>query len=289
MIKTIDPKSLSVPEVHNILLGTVVPRPIALASTIDKAGNVNLSPFSYFNVFSANPPVLVFSPARRAKDNTTKHTLENVMEVAEVCISVVTKDMVQQVSLASTEYDKGVNEFVKSGLTEIPSEKIKPPRPAESPVSFECRVTEVKPLGEEGGAGNLIICEVLLIHMDDKILMEGGKIDPLKLNPVARLGGNYYSRLSIDTLFEVTKPLRTKGIGVDQLPQAIRESHVLTGSDLAILANIEELPDPKQIKSNLSPEELNDLEKMSAEAVHIKAQQHIQEGNANKAWAILLG
>jgi len=180
MIKTIDPKSISIPELHGILLGSISPRPIAFVSTVDKDGNVNLSPFSFFNVFSANPPILIFSPARRVKGNTTKHTLDNVHEVKQACISIVTYDMVQQVSLSSTEYDQGVNEFIKSGLTEEASEKIKPPRVKESPVSFECVVKEIQPLGTDGGAGNLVICEVVLIHLDEAILDENNKIDPIK-------------------------------------------------------------------------------------------------------------
>ena len=224
---TIDPKEIAVPKMHGYLLGAVAPRPIAFASTVDKDGNVNLSPFSFFNVFSANPPILVFSPARRGRDNTTKHTYENVLEVPEVVINIVNYDMVQQASLSSTEYDKGVNEFIKSGLTPVASERVKPPRVGESPVSFECKVNEVVSLGPNGGAGNLVICEVLLVHIKEEVLDEEGRIDPVKLDAVARMGGDYYCRAQGDALFTVPKPLATKGIGVDQIPAPIRNSKIL--------------------------------------------------------------
>jgi len=245
---SINPKEVSTAKFHGYLLGAVAPRPIAFASTIDKDGNVNLSPFSFFNAFSANPPILIFSPARRVRDNTTKHTLENVLIHDEVVINIVNYDMVEQMSLASTEYDEGVNEFVKSGLTEVASEKVKPPRVGESPASFECKVIEVKPLGTEGGAGNLIICEVLLMHVKDEILDEEQRIDPYKLDAVARMGGNWYSRAQGDAIFEIAKPLTTKGIGVDQIPESIRNSDVLTGNNLGQLGNVEQLPALNEIK-----------------------------------------
>ena len=288
MFKTFDPSKLTVPEVHKLLLGAVAPRPIALASTIDSHGNVNLSPFSFFNVFSANPPILIFSPARRGRDNSTKDTFDNVLEVKEVCINMVNNAIVQQISLASTEYQKGVNEFKKSGLTELASEKIGPPRVAESPVSFECKVIEVKPLGDQGGAGNLVIAEVIQMHISASILNEDNHIDPLKLDPVARMGGNWYSRLAKNTVFEVAKPLQKLGIGVDELPKEIRESSVLTGNDLAILANIEKLPEPKQLHdayAKLSHDEKN-FDSLAAR--HEVAQKAIASGHLEKAWAILL-
>jgi flavin reductase (DIM6/NTAB) family NADH-FMN oxidoreductase RutF len=223
------------------MLGAVTPRPIAFASTIDSAGNVNLSPFSFFNVFSANPPIMIFSPARRGRDNTTKHTYENVLQVKEVVINIVNYDIVQQMSLSSTEYGKGVNEFEKAGLTPLASQTIKPPRVAESPVQFECRVNEVISLGTEGGAGNLVICEVLKMHINEAILDADGKIDPVKLDAVSRMGGNWYGRAK-QGMFEVPKPLSRLGIGFDQLPEAIRTSKLLTGNDLAMLANVEVLP-----------------------------------------------
>jgi flavin reductase (DIM6/NTAB) family NADH-FMN oxidoreductase RutF len=288
MIKTIDPKSISIPELHSILLGSIAPRPIAFASTIDKEGNVNLSPFSFFNVFSANPPILIFSPARRVKDNTTKHTLDNVHEVKETCISIVNYQMVQQVSLSSTEYDKGVNEFIKSGLTEEASEMIAPPRVKESPVSFECIVNDIQPLGTEGGAGSLVICEVVLIHLDEEILDKNGKIDPFKIDSVARLGGNWYSRVKGDDIFEVSKPLQTKGIGIDQLPLAIKSSNILTGNDLAQLANIEELPSSSTYQSTLTSSEIEKIGQLADEDRHKEVHNLLAEGNLEKAWAYLM-
>ena len=240
-MKTIDPKAVSTAALHGYMLGAVTPRPIAFASTIDSAGNVNLSPFSFFNVFSANPPIMIFSPARRGRDNTTKHTYENVLQVKEVVINIVNYDIVQQMSLSSTEYGKGINEFEKAGLTPLASQTIKPPRVAESPVQFECRVNEVISLGTEGGAGNLVICEVLKMHINEAILDADGKIDPVKLDAVSRMGGNWYGRAK-QGMFEVPKPLSRLGIGFDQLPEAIRTSKLLTGNDLAMLANVEVLP-----------------------------------------------
>ncbi len=240
-MKTIDPKAVSTAALHGYMLGAVTPRPIAFASTIDSAGNVNLSPFSFFNVFSANPPIMIFSPARRGRDNTTKHTYENVLQVKEVVINIVNYDIVQQMSLSSTEYGKGVNEFEKAGLTPLASQTIKPPRVAESPVQFECRVNEVISLGTEGGAGNLVICEVLKMHINEAVLDADGKIDPVKLDAVSRMGGNWYGRAK-QGMFEVPKPLSRLGIGFDQLPEAIRTSKLLTGNDLAMLANVEVLP-----------------------------------------------
>ncbi|MFN9501846.1 MAG: flavin reductase family protein, partial [Chryseotalea sp.] len=222
MYKRIDPKEVTTGVLHSYLLGAIAPRPIAFASTIDKEGKVNLSPFSFFNVFGANPPILIFSPARRGRDNTVKHSYENVLEVPEVTINIVDYAMVQQMSLASTEYPKGVNEFVKAGLTEIASEKVKPPRVADAPASFECKVLQVIPTGIEGGAGNLIICEVVLVHIANRVLDANGKIDPFKLDAVARMGGDWYCRAKGDALFTVPKPLEKIGIGIDQLPDEIR-------------------------------------------------------------------
>ncbi len=242
MYKTINPSEISAAALQGYLQGAIAPRPIAFASTIDKNGTVNLSPFSFFNMFSTKPPILIFSPARRVRDNTTKHSLENVLEISEVVINVVNYDLVQQASLASTEYEKGVDEFVKAGLTALPSVFVKPPRVAESPVSFECKVTQVMPLGNEGGAGNLIFCEILLMHIKEEILNDKGQILPNKIDLVARLGGDWYCRASGNALFEVAKPLTTKGIGIDQLPEHIKHSNILTGNNLAQLANIEKLP-----------------------------------------------
>ncbi|KAA9326022.1 flavin reductase family protein [Adhaeribacter soli] len=240
MIKTIDPKAIPTAEFHAYMLGAVAPRPIAFASTVDEEGNVNLSPFSFFNAFGSNPPILIFSPARRVRDNTIKHTLENAYATKEVVINIGNYDIVEQLSLASTEYDKGINEFIKSGLTPAPSVMVKPPRVAEAPAAFECRVRDIIPLGDQGGAANLIVCEVLLMHLNENVLGPDGKtIDPNKLDAVARLGGDWYLRASGDCLFELPKPVRNKGIGVDQLPEHIRTSNRLTGNNLARLGNTE--------------------------------------------------
>ncbi|PWJ36088.1 flavin reductase family protein [Sediminitomix flava] len=280
MYKTIAPSEVSVGVFHSYMLGVVAPRPIAFASTIDQDGNVNLSPFSFFNAFSANPPILIFSPARRVRDNTTKHTLENVLEVKEVVINVVNYDMVEQMSLSSTEYDKGVNEFVKAGFTELPSELVKPPRVAEAPAQFECKVKEVISLGDEGGAGNLVICEVIKAHFHERILDEDGKVDTQKLDLVGRMGGNWYSRANGNALFEVEKPLRKKGIGIDLLPEEIKSSTILTGNHLGKLANIEAIP--------VLQEEKNITQLKTRAEVHTEAAKLLDQGELEKAWEILL-
>jgi len=247
--KTIDPQDVKTAEVHALLLGAIAPRPIAFASTTDLEGNVNLSPFSFFNVFSAKPPILVFSPARRVRDNTSKHTLENVLATKEVVINIANYEIVEQMSLASTEYDRGINEFVKSGLTPEASVLVAPPRVQEAPVSFECKVNDVISLGPEGGAGNLVICEVLLIHINEAILDENGKIDPYKLDAVARMGGDYYLRANGDCIFELPKPVKNRGIGIDQLPAHIRNSSILTGNNLARLGNSETIPTAAEVEA----------------------------------------
>jgi flavin reductase (DIM6/NTAB) family NADH-FMN oxidoreductase RutF len=274
-MKTIDPKAVSTAALHGYMLGAVTPRPIAFASTIDSAGNVNLSPFSFFNVFSANPPIMIFSPARRGRDNTTKHTYENVLQVKEVVINIVNYDIVQQMSLSSTEYGKGVNEFEKAGLTPLASQTIKPPRVAESPVQFECRVNEVISLGTEGGAGNLVICEVLKMHINEAVLDADGKIDPVKLDAVSRMGGNWYGRAK-QGMFEVPKPLSRLGIGFDQLPEAIRTSKLLTGNDLAMLANVEVLPKGAKAIVNLE------------QHVAQEAQKRLALDDVHGAWELLI-
>jgi len=243
---SVDPKSLSQPDLHNYLLTAIAPRPIALASTVDKDGKVNLSPFSFFNVFSSNPPVLIISPARSGRDNTTKHTYQNVKEVAEVVINIVNYPIVEQMSLSSTAYTKGVNEFEKAGFTQVASSEVSPPRVGESPVSLECRVTSVNELGNQGGAGNLIICEVVMVHINEDYLTEG-KLDTTKLDLVGRMGESWYVRANPEAIFEIPKPLRTKGIGIDHLPKSIRVSKVLTGNQLARLGNVEALPSQEEI------------------------------------------
>ena len=250
---TIDPKQVSVPAFHSFLLSAVTPRPIALASTIDPNGDVNLSPFSFFNCFGANPPVLIFSPSRRIRDKTTKHTYQNVKEIPEVVIHIVNYNMVQQTSLASTEYPRGVNEFEKAGFTPIQSVMIRPPRVKESPVAFECKVTQVIETGDGPGAGNLIICEVLLMHVSESVLTNN-KIDPAKLDVVCRLGGDWYARINHPNLFAVAKPVDRLGIGIDNLPSGIRNSDVLTGNDLGKLANVETTPEVSDLDNALAQE-----------------------------------
>jgi flavin reductase (DIM6/NTAB) family NADH-FMN oxidoreductase RutF len=274
---TINPKEIPFAKMHGYLLGAVTPRPIAFASTIDKQGNVNLSPFSFFNCFGANPPILIFSPARKGRDNTTKHSYENVREVPEVVINVVNFGMVQQTSLASTEYPKGVNEFVKAGFTEVASTIVKPPRVAEAPIAMECKVLQIIQTGDQGAAGNLVICEIVMMHINENVLDADGKIDPWKLDAVARLGGDYYCRVQGDMIFKVPKPLDKIGIGIDQLPERIRNSKVLTGNDLGMLANIEKLP------GDHFTERAND-------EIHMHQQAHslLEKGLVDEAWKILI-
>ncbi len=291
---TIDPSTLDSSALHRHLLTAVAPRPICFASTIDKNGNVNLSPFSFFNVFSSNPPIMIFSPARRGRDNTTKHSLENVLEVDEVVINIVNHAMVHQMSLASTEYDKGVNEFVKAGLTQVKSEKVRPPRVKEAPVSFECKVQQVIPLGDGAGAGNLVLAKVVLMHFGDQYLNDLGQLDTKKLDLVARMGESWYCRASGEALFEIPKPITTKGIGIDQLPKSIRLSKVLTGNDLGQLGNIEAIPNNRDIEAIAKLPELSALlsgKKDAAQrktAVHKLAQQFIGNGTTETALKILL-
>ncbi|MDI5948797.1 flavin reductase family protein [Flavobacterium sp. LB2P84] len=286
---TIDPKSIETAKLQGYLQSSVGPRPIAFASTMDAKGNPNLSPFSFFNVFSANPPILIFSPARRVRDNSIKHTLINAEATREVVINVVNYDMVQQTSLASTEYADGVNEFVKSGLTPIASDVVRPFRVKESPVQFECKVTQIIPLGTEGGAGNLVLCEVVRIHIDESVLDENGAIDQHKIDLVSRLGGNWYSR-SNQGLFEVPKPLSTLGIGVDAIPNFIKESPIFDGNDLGILGNIEALPTKEEVsifvKQNFAVKGV--LSSDDAEKVHLEAKKYLDSNDVFSAWKVLL-
>ncbi len=286
---SISPKDITTIQLQNYLQGAVGPRPIALASTIDSNGNPNLSPFSFFNLFSANPPILIFSPSRRVRDNTTKHTLQNAENTKEVVINVVNYNLVQQTSLSSTEYEKNINEFIKAGLTTIPSDIVKPYRVAESPVQFECKVTEIIPLGQEGGAGNLVICEVLKIHINEEILDENGAINPYKIDLVSRLGGNWYSRANVG-LFEVIKPLATLGIGVDSIPNHIKKSPVFDGNDLGMLGNIESLPTSEEItifaKDNFSIKGI--LSSDDEEKLFLKAKEYLNNQDILSAWKVLL-
>ncbi len=288
----IELKNTTTVERHSYLQAAVAPRPICFASTIDAGGNVNLSPFSFFNLFSSNPPVVIFSPSRRVRDNTTKHTLENVKEVKEVVINIVDYDMVQQVSLASCEFPKDVNEFTKAGFTSEPATVVKPPMVKESKIKLECKVIEIKELGTGGGAGNLVICEVLVMHISDEILDENNQIDQIKLHHVARLGGDWYCKVDEQNLFRVPKPNVKLGIGIDALPENIRNSKILSGNDLGQLANVSELPvsDPAFSDDGLAKivhyYSLN-LDDMEIE-VHRYAKKILSGGKVDYAWQILL-
>ncbi len=288
------PGEVPVPKLHGYLLGAIGPRPICFASTVDVEGMPNLSPFSFFNVFGANPPICIFSPARRGTNNTTKDTYHNVKATQEVVINVVTYDMVQQASLASTEYPPGVNEFEKAGFTQLPSEKVKPFRVKESPVQMECKVLQVIETGDGGGAGNLVICEVLLMHIDQRVLDADGKIDQQQIDLVARMGGNWYCRAHGDALFEVAKPIGRMGVGVDGLPLDIRNSTILTGNNLGRLGNTEKLPDETSV-NEYKLTELSDLflewqdDKVELEkAVHRHAHGLLEQERVDEAWKTLL-
>lgn len=288
----IDLNTLKPAERQNYLQHAVAPRPVCFASTIDKAGNINLSPFSFFNLFSSNPPIVVFSPARRVRDNTIKHTLENVLEVHEVVINIVDYDMVQQVSLSSCEYPKEVNEFIKAGFTPEPATLVRPPMVKESKIKMECKVMEVKALGKEGGAGNMVICEVLRMHINDSILDEKGMIDQTKINHIARLGGDWYARVDATSLFKVEKPNTQLGIGIDALPDPIRNSAVLNGNNLGQLANVTSLPaiDPAfyddKLKNIFQYYSINPVE-MEKE-LHLYAKELLNKGKIYEAWQVLL-
>lgn len=284
-----DPKELSTGRLHGYLLSSVAPRPIAFASTIDAEGRPNLSPFSFFNVFSANPPVMIFSPARRVRDNTTKHTLENVEITKEVVINVVNFDIVHQMSLSSTEYPEGVNEFEKAGLSMLPSEVVKPFRVAEAPVQFECKVNDIIKLGAEGGAGNLVICEVVRLHISKDVMNEDQTINQEQLDLVARAGGSYYSRAKAG-FFEIPKPLRTLGIGVDSMPAHVKDSMILTGNDLGMLGNVEQLPTQKDIETFVDTikERYPDIKNMSHRDKHKIARNYLSYGDVDSAWKLLL-
>ncbi len=286
------PGEIKTAQLHAFLLGAVAPRPICFASTIDSNGNANLSPFSFFNVFGSKPPILIFSPARRVRDNSIKHTLENVYETKEVVINVVSYNIVQQANLSSCEYPKSVDEFVKAGFTPLKSDMVKPFRVKESPVQMECKVTQVIETGHEGGAGNLIICEVLCMHIDDNVLDASGKIDPHKIDLVARMGADYYCRASGNAVFEVHKPNVELGVGVDALPLHIRNSRILTGNNLGMLGNctsiplIAELPQDERLADILSAN-AHDTDKKRDE-LHLYAKELLDSGHVQQAWQVLL-
>ena len=291
-MKTINLNEISTSEKQQWLQHAIAPRPISFVSTIDKAGNVNLSPFSFFNLFSSNPPIVIFSPSRRGRDNTTKHTLQNVLEVPECVINVVDYDMVQQTSLASCEFAKGVDEFEKSGFTKELATHVKPPMVKEAKIKLECKVIEVKSLGEEGGAGQLVIAEVLYMHVDENILGEDGKIDQRKLHLVARLGGDWYCKIDETNLFKVEKPNTSLGIGVDSLPPGIRNSTILTGNHLGLLANVQQIPEihpgftDERMKNIVQYFSINPVE-MEKE-LHVYAAELLNEGKVPEAWQVLL-
>ena len=292
---TLHTADLKPAELQNYLQYAIAPRPICFASTIDKAGNVNLSPFSFFNMFSTNPPMCIFSPARRIRDNTTKHTLENVLEVGECVINIVNYSMVQQTSLASVEYPKGTNEFVKAGFTALPSELVSPPRVAEAPVQLECVVRDVISLGDQKGAGNLILAEIKIIHIQESILDEDGKIDQEKIDLVARLGGDWYCRVTKENLFKVAKPVRTMGMGVDEIPFSIRNSAILTGNNLGQLGNVEVLPTPGEIQLFKTEPVIHDILKETTNdpqlrevKIHSRAKALLESGDVHTAWKVLL-
>ena len=276
---TINPKEIEVPKLHHYLLGAVGPRPIAFASTIDENGVRNLSPFSFFNVFSANPPIMVFSPARSGRTGATKNTFDNVKTTKEVVINIVNYPIVQQMSLSSSPYSADIDEFEKSGLTPIASETIKPFRVKESPVQFECKVNDVVELGQNGGAGNLVICEVLRIHIKEDILDDKGMIDQHKIDLVSRMGGNWYCRADENSMFEIQKPITTIGIGVDNIPENIRKSTILTGNDLGLLGSIEAFPTQEEIDNYTTP---------SGEK-HQIAKDLLANNQVMDAWKVLLG
>lgn len=283
------PEDLTIPKLHGYLLGAIGPRPIAFASTVDEDGNPNLSPFSFFNVFGANPPILIFSPARRVRNNTTKHTLDNVLATKEVVINIVNYEIVQQMSLSSTEYGEGINEFEKAGLTMLQSDKVKPFRVAESPVQFECKVTKVEALGKDGGAGNLVFSEVVKIHIHTSVLDENGSIDQHKIDQVARMGGNWYNRANLG-MFEVPKPLSALGVGVDNIPDHIRLSKVLTGNDLGKLGNVEKIPSTEEVADFMATHlEIKTLiGSGERQEIELKAKEYLEKNEVLSAWKVLL-
>lgn len=290
----INPRDLKPSEFHAWMLGAIAPRPIAFVSTINKKGEVNLSPFSFFNAFGSNPPLVIFSPALRGRDGGIKHTLENVREVDEAVINIVNYAMVQQTSLASTEYPRGVNEFIKAGFTPVDSLLVKPPRVKESPAQMEVKVKQVIQTGVYGGAANLVVCEIIMMHVADEVLNADGRIDPHKMDQVARLGGDWYTRASAG-LFTVPKPLTTHGMGIDALPDVIRNSTVLTGNDLGILGNTEVMPSKEMVSAYRKREEvqklfmhLNKEDENSTIAVHLAVHQLLENKLTDEAWMLLL-
>ncbi|MGB3547135.1 MAG: flavin reductase family protein [Saprospiraceae bacterium] len=287
-MRSFDPTTLSTPRLYGYLSSGIAPRPIAFVSTRDADGRVNLSPYSFFNVFGTRPPTLVFSPVRRGRDGSSKDTLDNVLATREAVVNIVNFPLVEQMSLASTEYPTGVNEFIKAGLTEVPSERVKPPRVAEAPLAFECRVTDVIATGEGGGAGNLVICEVVMIHIDERYLREDDTLDTTKLDLVARMGESWYCRASGEALFEIPKPIHTLGIGVDRLPEHVRTSHVLSANNLGRLGNAERLPTPEELAAERLTEELREIAAADhLDARHKLAKDLLERGEVERALRVL--
>jgi len=279
MIKTIDITAGETENLYQYLSAAVTPRPIAFVSTIDSKGNKNLSPFSFFNVFSIKPPILVFSPVRRARNNTSKHTLDNVHQVKECVVCLVSEEMVQQVSLSSCDFNAETNEFEKAGFTEMKSDTVTPSRVKESPINFECKINDIITLGKEGGSGSLVLCEVLKIHINENVLNTNDMIDPFKLNIVSRLGANWYGKTTQESIYEIVKPISRIGMGIDNLPEEIRRSEILTGNELAILASVENIPK----KNEFILRDNKDIEEK-----HILAKEFLGQGKVEDAWQILL-
>ncbi|MEY3741461.1 MAG: flavin reductase family protein [Flavobacteriia bacterium] len=291
---SLDPKDLTVQRLHQLLLGAIGPRPIAFASTIDREGKPNLAPFSFFNVFSANPPILVFSPARSGRTGQSKDTFNNAKAHPEVVINVVNYNMVHQMSLASSPYAPEVDEFIKAGFTPLASEKVAPFRVAEAPVQFECKIQQIIELGQEGGAGNLIICEVVQLHIQEDLLNEQGLIDQHKIDLVARMGGDWYCRANTTSMFEVKKPITSCGIGYDALPQDLKNSHILSANDLGQLAGIEQIPNETDVNeykllelSSLFLDFEHDASALET-ALHQRAKALLAQNNLEEAWLTLL-
>lgn len=294
MFKTFDPSVITHTDLHRLMLGAIAPRPIAFASTVDEEGRPNLSPFSFFNAFGVNPSTIIFSPSRRGRDSTTKDTYDNIKQVPEVVINAVTYSMVEQISLASTEFPKGVNEFEKAGFTAVASEKIRPFRVVESPVQWECRVRNVIETGKGGGSANLIICEVLLVHVNNEILTSSGQIDTSRIDLVGRMGGDYYVRAHGSALFEVEKPLQKPAIGIDSLPQHLRNSQLLNGNELGRLGSVESPPTEEEIGLVAQQVEIRTIlenQVMTTEAKLEKLHGHIRTllANGRKREALAAG
>lgn len=289
---TVDPKTTPTADLHQYLLGAVAPRPIAFVSTISENGTPNLAPYSFFNAFSSNPPIVIFSSNRRVRDNTTKHTLGNIREVDEVVINMVSHSIARQMTIASIEYDEEVSEFDKAGFTPVPSDLVKPFRVKESPVQMECKVREIISLGDEGGAGNLMVCEVVRMHIEEGVLDENGRIDPQKIDLMARMGRAFYCRASGPNVFPIVQPVNQLGIGFDGLPGHVRQSSILTGNQLAEMAALMALPDEATIAAQKADPRVMDAlagnQQDRDTHLHRYAQELIDQGEVEKALAVVM-